>query len=73
MIQFLANSTRAFGTIDCRRSFLSHLGHRITTLALSMLVALVAQILCAASLKAESNDRPNIVLILADDQGLVSI
>ena len=69
MIQFLAKSTRVFGTSDCRRTFPRHLLHRITTLAISAFAALFAQTLYTPSLKAESSDRPNIVFILADDLG----
>ncbi len=69
MIQFLAKSTRAFGTSGCRRTFPRHLLHRITTHAVFAIVVLFAQLLYKPLLKAESSDRPNIVLILADDQG----
>lgn len=69
MIQFLAKSTRASGTSDCRRTFPRHLLHRITTLAISAFAAFFAQTPYTPSLKADSSDRPNIVLILADDLG----
>lgn len=69
MIQFLAKSTRAFGTSGCRRTFPRHLLHRITTHAVFAIVVLFAQLLYTPLLKAESSDRPNIVLILADDLG----
>ncbi len=67
MFKFLAKSTHQSGTLDCRREFPRHLLHRITTLAISACTALFAQTLYTPSLKAESSDRPNIVLILADD------
>ncbi len=69
MFKFLAKSTHQSGTLDCRREFPRHLLHRITTLAISACTALFAQTLYTPSLKAESSDRPNIVLIVADDLG----
>ncbi|MBV08665.1 alpha/beta fold hydrolase [Rubinisphaera sp.] len=70
MIQFLAkSSTHQLETLDCRREFPRHLLHRITTLAFVTCAALIAQTLYTTPLIAESNDRPNIVLILVDDQG----
>lgn len=53
----------------CRRSFLSHLLHRITTPILGLAVCVSTQTVCTPSLAAESSTRPNIVLILADDMG----
>ena len=64
MIQFLA-STQA----GCRRLFPRHLLRRIATLALSGVAALLMQSFHGPILQAESTDRPNIVLILADDLG----
>tara|TARA_R110002049_G_scaffold4601_5_gene32441 strand:- start:629078 stop:630688 length:1611 start_codon:yes stop_codon:yes gene_type:complete len=70
MIQFLAKTLASGqGKFDCRRTFPRHLLHRITTLALAACTALFAQTLYTTPLKAESTDRPNIVLILADDLG----
>ena len=70
MFKFLAKtSTEGQGTLGCRRTFPRHLLHRITTLAVPTLAALFSQTLYTPSLKAESSDRPNIVLILADDLG----
>ncbi len=69
MIQYLAKSTCASGKSDCRRTFPRHLLHRITTLAISAFAALFAQTLYAPSLKAESSNRPNIIIIVADDLG----
>ncbi len=63
MIGFLAKTWAG-----CRRSFSRHLLHRINTLAISTLLVAIPQLVFAASLKAKSSDRPNIVLILADDQ-----
>ncbi len=70
MFKFLAE-TLASGqrTFDCRRTFPRHLLHRITTLAIAAVAAIFSQTLYTPSLRAESSDRPNIVLILADDQG----
>ncbi len=69
MIQFLAKSTRVSGTSDCRRTFPRPLHHRITTLAIWAFAAFFAQSLDTPSLKAESSDRPNIIIIMADDLG----
>lgn len=64
MIQFLA-TTQA----GCRRSFPRHLLHRIATLPFIAVVGLLTQTLCFPVAEADSSTRPNIVLILADDQG----
>ena len=64
MFQFLA-MTKA----GCRRSFPRHLLHRITTLAISALVVLIAQAIYTQRVSADQAQRPNIVLIMADDMG----
>ena len=64
VIQFLT-STRA----GCQRFFPRHLLHRIATLALVAFATLLTQTLYVPVVKAESGDRPNILLILTDDQG----
>lgn len=64
MINFLANTQSG-----CRRSFPRHLLHRFTTHAVLVSAALVAQTIYSPALNAKSNDRPNIVCILADDMG----
>jgi len=69
MIQFLLKSTCEIGKLGCRRTLPRHLLHRITALAISAFATLFAQTLQTLPVKAESTDRPNIVLILADDQG----
>lgn len=69
MFKFLAKSTHQSGTFGCRQESPRHLLHKITTLAISTCTALFAQTLHKGSLKAESSDRPNIVLILTDDLG----
>ncbi len=66
---FLAKSTIVPGTLGCRREFLRHLLHRISTLAFAACSALFTQALWTPSLKAEPNHRPNILLLLADDLG----
>jgi hypothetical protein len=63
MFQFLA-ITQA----GCRRSFPRHLLHRITTLAISAVVVLVAQVIYKQPVNADQASRPNIVLIMADEQ-----
>jgi len=62
MFQFLA-ITQA----GCRREFPRRLLHRITILAKIAHVALISQVIYTQQLNAKSSDRPNIVLILADD------
>jgi len=52
-----------------RRSFPRHLLHRITTLAISAVVVLVALIINLQRVNADQASRPNIVLLLADDLG----
>jgi arylsulfatase A len=70
MIRFLATTPNAGnGMARCRRSFPSHLPHGSTTLAIGACVALVAQLAVAQPLAAQTNDRPNIVLVMADDIG----
>lgn len=64
MIHLLA-STQA----DCRRLSPRHWIHRSVTLALFACGALIGQALDATTLKDESNDRPNVVFIMTDDQG----
>ncbi len=64
MFQFLA-TTRA----GCRRSFPRHLLHRITTLAITGVVAVITQMIYTEPVSADQVSRPNIVLIVSDDQG----
>ena len=64
MFQFVA-VTQA----GCRRSFPRHLLYRLATLAFAATFSLTVQLVYTQSLSAESKERPNIVLILADDLG----
>ena len=64
MIQFLAKTWAG-----CRRPFPRHLRHSLGTLAFAATFALIVQIVYMQSLRAESNNRPNIVFIMADDLG----
>jgi arylsulfatase A-like enzyme len=68
LFQFLA-ITQA----GCRRSFPRHLLHRITTLAISAIVVLVAQVIYTQPVNADQASRPNIVLIMADDHAAHAI
>ncbi len=52
-----------------RRSLHSHSQRTIATLVLAALLATIPGPSSAARLKAASSDRPNIVLVMADDQG----
>ena len=52
-----------------RRLFRSHLLHRITTLTILPLTGFLSQLLYTRALEAKQAPRPNIVLIMADDQG----
>ena len=49
-----------------RKSFSCHLKHRITSLTILVIVALASQV---QVVNAQPTDRPNIVLIMADDLG----
>ncbi len=53
----------------CRRSFPGHLLHGLTAHAALLSIALLSPFLHRTPLKAESVDRPNILLIMADDLG----
>jgi len=53
----------------CRRSFLRHLLHRMTTLATTVVAALALQAIDVQPVHAQTRDLPNIVLIMADDLG----
>ncbi len=64
MIQFLA-ATRA----GCRRSFPRDVLHRIVGLAPFVFATLFAQLINKPVARAEADERPNIVVILVDDQG----
>ncbi len=71
MFKFLAKTpTEGQGTLSCRRVFPRHLLHRITTFVVPTFAVLISQTLYSTSLKAKSSDRPNIVLIFTDDQGV---
>ncbi len=64
MLQFLARTQAG-----CLRFFPRHLRHRTTAVVFSTFAALIAQNLCSLPLKAESSERPNVVLIMVDDMG----
>ena len=54
---------------SCRRPFPRQLPRRMTTLAVAGCVVLSLQLIPVATANAESSDRPNILLIMADDLG----
>ncbi len=64
---------RATTQTGCRRSFLHHLPHKLATLALCMVVAFAAQHMDAQPVNAKPNDRPNIIIMMADDMGFSDI
>jgi arylsulfatase A-like enzyme len=64
MFQFLA-ITKA----GCRRLFPRHLLHRITTLTFFIATIVIPQVIYTKQVSAKSSERPNIVLIMADDLG----
>ncbi len=68
MIQNLITSTRVFGTPRCCGVY-PQLPYKVSTVAFFALAALFVHTVDSSSLKALSSDRPNIVLILADDLG----
>ncbi|MEZ5944478.1 MAG: sulfatase-like hydrolase/transferase [Planctomycetaceae bacterium] len=53
----------------CRRLFLHHLLRGSTTLAVLIAVAVIPQFISARQLRADQPQRPNVVLIMADDMG----
>jgi arylsulfatase A-like enzyme len=64
MIQFHAGTQAG-----CRRLLARHARHTIVALAFAVAAALLLQTLDPSIARAESADRPNIVLILVDDLG----
>ena len=68
MFPFLAISTRSQAVPGRPRAFARPLLHKTTTLALAMGFGLFSQLAFTASLYAQSPDRPNFVLIYADDK-----
>ncbi len=70
MLMFLTTlQTQRHEFPGCRQANLSLSRHRVTTFFLVMFFAIVAKTFCATSLSAETNERPNIILIFTDDQG----
>ena len=55
--------------LTIRRNLQPHSLPRLTILAVAASVIVVFQLIDTASLSAESNDRPNVLLIYTDDQG----
>lgn len=64
MFQFFVSTQTA-----CRRPFPHRAPHPLTALVTLVAAAFIAQLVCAMPAKAEPNDRPNIIVIMADDMG----
>ncbi len=70
MIRFLTQLTSYWGALRFHRKLPCYSRHQIPLLLKrAACVALFAQTLYSPTLKAESNERPNIVLIFTDDMG----
>ncbi len=69
MIQFYAMSTRVVGTLGGCGKFPRHLLSGIKTLAILTFATLISPNLGTKSLRAESSDRPNVIVIMTDDLG----
>ena len=54
---------------DCRRRFPRHLLHKTATLAIAILATVVSQAISTLPIRAESSVRPNVILVMTDDQG----
>ena len=70
MLKFHAKTLdRIQGVLGCRPTFPRHFSHKLTTLLIFACTVVIAQIIYTPALTAQSSDKPNIVLILTDDQG----
>ncbi|MBA2112962.1 arylsulfatase [Bremerella alba] len=69
MFQFLTISACPLGNPSCGRTFPPLLLFRITTPVCVLSLAVFAQLFVPVPLSAESTDRPNIILMMADDMG----
>ncbi len=69
MIQLLGQPTYEPVGAASRRFFRLPLLHLTMRLALSAAFVLLASLFRTAPLRADENDRPNVVVILADDMG----
>ncbi|MFK8113547.1 MAG: arylsulfatase [Rubripirellula sp.] len=70
MFQFLAETLACRqDTADCGQTYMRHVQLRMSVLVGAALAVLLAQPLCTTSLQADDTVRPNVVVILTDDQG----
>ena len=63
MLRSLASSRAG-----CRRCVPGHLRRRISPWAVAVLATAAFQAVCTSSLKAETRERPNVILIMTDDR-----
>lgn len=73
MIRFLANSPLRAGQVGVLREFPTSLRHLLTLVAVSVSVLLFSQSAGISTLNAQSGERPNVVIIMADDLGIGDI
>lgn len=69
MIPFASVLTLQRSGLGRHRKTPAHRSPRITTLVLTVCIALISQTVCPTWLNGESIDQPNIVVIMADDLG----
>ncbi len=70
MFPFLAMTLpTGFDVFGGRQSYTRDLRHKTTSLAVSIVIALVTQFICSRPVYADQDTRPNILMIFTDDHG----